>query len=138
QRARHDDESISWQHTFSPQTLLDVAYFRNFFRSQLVGSEFDTPLTAGQNRHHTRQGLSASLTHSTHGHTIKSGVELARVSIEEFFGFAVTDPAAAQEAGISEEAMAFTPESPFLFSGDATRGTEALYLQDDFSPLHNL
>ena len=26
-----------------------MAYFRNFFRSELIGSPFDTPLTANQN-----------------------------------------------------------------------------------------
>jgi len=138
QQSRHDHESVSWQHTFSPQTLLDVSYFRNYFRSTLFGSEFDTPLTASQNRHHTRQGVSASVNHITHGHTIKAGIEVARVAIGEFFGFAVTDPEAAEEAGISEEAMAFTPDNPFLFSNHVSRGTEAFYVQDDFSPLRNL
>ena len=56
QEVRHDHESISWQHNWSPNTLSDVAYFRNFFRSQLLGSPYDTPLTASQNRHQTRQG----------------------------------------------------------------------------------
>ena len=59
----------------SPNTLSDVAYFRNFFRSELIGSPLDTPLTANQNRHQSRQGMLASVTHATHGHTIKAGVQ---------------------------------------------------------------
>ncbi|HSS97254.1 MAG TPA: TonB-dependent receptor, partial [Terriglobales bacterium] len=59
QQVRHDHESLSWQHTFSPNTLFDVGYFRNFFRASLLPSEFDTPITAEQNRHQTRQGAHA-------------------------------------------------------------------------------
>jgi len=138
QEVRHDQESIFWQHSWSPNTLGDVAYFRNFFRSELISSPFDTPLTASQNRHQTRQGMLASLTHATHGHTIKAGTEISRVSIAEFFGFAITDPEAAEEAGISEAAMAFTPDNPFAFSHHVGRWTQAVYAQDDFSLFRNL
>jgi outer membrane receptor protein involved in Fe transport len=138
QEVRHDQESISWQHAWSPNTLTDVAYFRNFFRSSLIPSLFDIPLTADQNRHQTRQGVAASLTHVTHGHMIKAGIEAARVSIGETFGFAVTNPDAAEEAGISDEAMAFTPGNPFRFFDHVTRGTQGVYAQDDFSSVPNL
>jgi len=138
QEVRHDHQSVSWQHSWSPNTLSDVAYFRNFFRSELIGSPFDTPLTATQNRHQTRQGMLASLTHATHGHTIKAGVETSRVSINEFFGFAVTDPEVAEEAGLSNAALEFRTDNPFAFSNHVTRWTQALYAQDDFSPFRNL
>jgi outer membrane receptor protein involved in Fe transport len=138
QEVRHDHESISWQHSWSPNTLSDVAYFRNFFRSKLIGSPFDTPLTASQNRHQTRQGAMASLTHATHGHTLKGGVEVSRVSIAELLGFAVTDSNAAEEVGISEAAMEFTAANPFAFFDHVTRWTQAGYAQDDFSPFSNL
>lgn len=138
QEVRHDHESISWQHSWSPNTLSDVAYFRNFFRSELIGSPLDTPLTANQNRHQSRQGMLASVTHATHGHTIKAGVQASRASIAESFGFAVTDPEAAEEAGISDAAMEFTPDNPFQFANHVTRWTQAVYAQDDFSPFRNL
>ena len=80
----------------------------------------------------------ASVTHATHGHTIKAGVETSRVSIAESFGFAVTDPEAAEEAGISDAAMEFTPDNPFQFANHVTRWTQAVYAQDDFSPFRNL
>ena len=86
QEVRHDHESIAWQHNWSANTLSDVAYFRNFFHPELNGSPFDTPLTANQNRHQTRQGVVASLTHITHGHTIKAGVETSRVRSLSFLG----------------------------------------------------
>jgi outer membrane receptor protein involved in Fe transport len=137
QGVRHNHESIFWQHIWSPETVSHVAYFRNFFRSSLLPSAFDTPLTAGQNRHQTRQGVLASVTHSRHGHNIKGGVELSRVSVAELFSFAVTDPDAAERAGISDEAQVFTLDSPFEFADRVTRWTEAVYLQDDFSPFRN-
>lgn len=138
QEVRHDHESVSWQHTLSPTTLFDIAYFRNFFHSTLLPSEFDTPITAEQNRHQTRQGVIANLSHSAHTHNIKAGFEVARVSISEFFGFAVTDEDAADEAGISEPAQDFTPDNPFLFNDHVSRGTQGVYAQDDFSLIRNL
>ena len=134
QEVHHDHESLAWQHNWSANTLSDVAYFRNFFRSELNGSPFDTPLTANQNRHQTRQGVVASLTHITHGHTIKAGVEISRVSISEVLGFAVTDPDAAEEAEISDAAINFTPENPFLFSAHVGRGTRRNICGRSFSP----
>ena len=138
QQLRHDQESVSWQHTWSPRTVSDIAYSHDFFRSKLMGSALDTPLTANQNRHHRRQSITASLSHARHGHTLKMGVQGARVSVGELFGFAITDPNAAMESGISEAALAFTPGNPFLFTGHTTRGAEASYVQDDFSALPNL
>ncbi|HEY7097415.1 MAG TPA: TonB-dependent receptor [Terriglobales bacterium] len=138
QEVGHNRQSISWQHTWSPNTLSDVAYFRNYFKSELSPSALDTPITAEQDRHHTRQGVLASFTHLAGGHSLKFGVSAAFVSISESFGFAITDPEAAEEAGISEAAMVFTPQNPFRFSDEVTRGTQALYAQDDFSPLRNL
>lgn len=138
QEVRHDQESIRWQHTWLSNMLSDVSYFRNYFRSELFPSVFDTPITAEQNRHHTRQGVLASVTHATHGHTLKFGVEAARVSINEAFGFAITDPGAADEAGISATALVFTRSNPFQFSCAAHRGTQAVYAQDDFSLFRNL
>ncbi len=138
QEVRHDSQSISWQHTLSPNTLFDVAYSRSYFLSKLLGSSFDTPIVADQNRHHARQEAQGSLSHAGHGNTIKAGLEVSRVSIAEFFGFAVTDAEAADEAGISVAAMNFTPSNPFSYSDHSARGTQGVYVQDDFSPLRNL
>ena len=138
QHTGHNQQSISWERTWSANTLTDVAYFRNFFQAQLQGSANDTPVTADQDRSHTRQGFLASVSHVSHGHTIKAGVEVSRVAISERFSFAVTDPDAAKEADISDAAMAFTPATPFQFFQAVSRGTEAAYVQDDFSPFRNL
>jgi hypothetical protein len=138
QEVRHDQESLSWEHTWPPSTLTSLSYYRSHFLSKLNPSQFDIPVTASQDRHHTRQGVLGSVSHITHGNSFKVGVEISRVAIDEFFSFAVTDPDAADEAGISDPAMAFTPGNPFLFAQNVSRGTEAFYGQDDFSPFKNL
>ncbi len=138
QKVRHDQQSVSWQHVWTAATITDFSYYRSHFQSQLNPSEFDTPVTAQQDRHHTRQGFLGSISHTTHGHSLKAGVEMARVSIHELFSFAVTDPDAADVAGISDPAMKFTPDNPFRFAQHVSRGTEAVYAQDDFSPFKNV
>ncbi len=138
QEVRHDHESVAWQRVWSPRTLTDLALYRSHFQSQLLPSEFDTPITAGQKRHHTRQGIIGSISHSSGSHSLKAGIEASRVSINELFSFAVTDAEAAEEADISDPAMEFTRDNPFLFTQHISRGTEAVYAQDDFSPFKNL
>jgi hypothetical protein len=138
QEVRHDQESLSWEHTWPPSTLTSLSYYRSHFLSKLNPSQFDIPVTASQDRHHTRQGVLGSVSHITHGNSFKVGVEISRVAIDEFFSFAITDRDAADEAGISDPAMAFTPGNPFLFAQHVSRGTEAFYGQDDFSPFKNL
>src|SRR5262249_28199055 len=104
---------------------------------ELFGSEHDTPLFAEQNRRHTRTGVLASTSYVSGKHTIKGGVELTWVAPNERFTFAVTDPEAAQEHDISDAALAFDKEHPFVFSGKATRNQASCYLQDDFSVTNN-
>jgi outer membrane receptor protein involved in Fe transport len=135
---RDNHQSLSWQHTWSANTLTNFAWHRQYYQAALLPSPQDTPLFAAQNRHHARQGGIASLTHVTHGHTIKLGVEGSRVSVGEFFTFGVTNSAAAAEAQLTPAAMAFAPANPFLFQKRVTRGSASVYAQDDFSPLINL
>lgn len=138
QELRDNQQSLSWQHTWSANTLTNFAWYRHYYQAKLLRSPQDTPLFAAQNRHHVRQGGIASLTHLIHGHTIKLGAEASRISVEEFFSFGVTNPVAAAEAQVTPAAMAFTPGNPFLFRGRVTRGSASAYVQDDFALLSNL
>jgi TonB dependent receptor/Carboxypeptidase regulatory-like domain/TonB-dependent Receptor Plug Domain len=135
---RDNRQSIAWQHTWSPTTLSNVAYFRQSYGGQLFPSPFDVPLLARQDRHHVRQGVLASTTHILRGHTLKAGLQGSLVSVREFFSFAVTNQQTAQEADLSPQAIAFTPGNPFLFAARARRGGASAYIQDDFSPIRNL
>jgi hypothetical protein len=138
QELRDNSQSISWQHTWSPSTVSNIAYFRRFYESRLLGSEFDTPIFAAQDRRHVRQGILASVTHVYRRHTVKAGVETTRVTPREFFTFSITDQEVAEDEGISEAARAFTRDHPFVFHDRRVRGQASWYVQDVFSPLENL
>jgi hypothetical protein len=135
---RDNSESIRWQRVWSPETVTDLAYFRQSYEASLTGSTFDTPLFANQDRRNVRQGIIASLTRLYRGQTVKAGFEASRVSLKEFFTFAITDRDEALERDISEAALAFDLTNPFLFRDGKTRGQISFYLQDAFSPLKNL
>jgi hypothetical protein len=138
QELRDNRESIRWQRVWSPVTVTDLAFYRQATTSKLFGSGFDTPLFASQDRGNSRLGLVGSVTREQKGHTLKAGFEVARVSLREFFTFAVTDPDEAEEAHISDAALEFDLDNPFVFSDRKTRGQFSGYFQDTFSPLRNL
>lgn len=138
QELRDDSVSLNWQHLWSADVLSNLAYFRRFYRSELFGSGFDTPLFAMQDRHHVRQGLLGSVSLSYHGHTIKAGAEADLISLQEFFTFLITDPQAAVRLGVSPAALAFTAQNPFVFFDRKQRGQVSWYVQDSFSLIKNL
>ena len=138
QELRDNAQSISWQRLWSPSTVSNVAYFRRDYRARLFGSERDTPIFAEQDRRHARHGFIASVTHALRHHTIKAGVEASRVSPREFFTFAITDAEEAEEEGISQSALKFDLDDPFVFRDRRTGANVSWHAQDVFSPLKNL
>ncbi|HEY6332500.1 MAG TPA: TonB-dependent receptor [Blastocatellia bacterium] len=138
QHLRDNSQSVMWQHTWSPETVSNVAFYRTYFQAELLPSPFDIPLMASQNRKDPRLGLLASVTHFFRGHTLKAGAEGDRLSPNEFFEFAVTNVAAANVAEISRPALAFTVQHPFIFQDRTVRGRAAAYVQDAFQPLAHL
>lgn len=138
QELRDYSLTTSWQHVWSARTVINAALFHRRHQSQLFGSEHDIPLFAAQDRAHTRTGLIASLTHQRGRHTFKTGLEAARIAPRELFTFFVTDEAAAADREVSEEALEFTAENPFIFRDSVVRHQTSLYVQDAFSPLNNL
>lgn len=135
---RDNSQSVSWQHIWSAHTVTNLAGFRRFYQSRLLGSKFDTPITASQDRKHSRLGFITSLTKAWRGHTIKLGAEASRVTPDETFRFAVTDAEEAEEAEISDAAREFNLDSPFVFREKAIARQVSAYAQDSFSPLRNL
>jgi outer membrane receptor protein involved in Fe transport len=138
QELRDNSQSVRWQRVWSPTTVSDVAFYRQSYVARLIGSEFDTPLFAAQDRGNTRLGMVAGVTHSFGRHTIKVGMEASRVSLREFFTFAVTDEDEAEEHEISDAALEFDLDDPFVFNGRVTRANFGAYLQDTFTPFKNL
>lgn len=138
QELRDNSQSVRWQRVWSPTTVTDLAFYRQSYVAKLIGSSFDTPLFAAQERRNVRAGVIAGLTHSHSGHTFKVGLEASRVSLREFFTFAITDEEEAEENGISDAALEFDPAHPFVFSDRTVRSQFAAYIQDTFSPIKNL
>jgi hypothetical protein len=138
QELRNNYQSVMWQHTWSAETVSNVSYFRRYYDAGLIGSQFDTPLLAKQDRKNTRQGIIASLSRYYRGHTLKAGGQAERITPREFFEFAITDPIAAAEADISAPAMQFDSLHPFVFTDRKTRGSASWFVQDAFSPFKDL
>jgi hypothetical protein len=138
QELRDNSQTISWQRVWSPSSVSNVAYFRRDYRARLFGGEHDTPIFSEQDRRHVRQGFIASLTRAHRQHTIKSGVEFSRVTPREFFTFAITDEEEAEENEISDAALKFNLDNPFVFRDRRTGANFSWYAQDVFSPVKNL
>ena len=138
QELRDNAQSVSWQRFWSAATVSNVALFRRDYRAKLFGSEHDTPIFAEQDRGHTRLGFIASLTRAQSKHTLKVGVEASRVAPREFFTFAITDREEAEEFEISEAALKFDLDNPFVFRERRTGLNTSAYVQDVFSPSRNL
>ncbi|MFN7944081.1 MAG: TonB-dependent receptor [Blastocatellia bacterium] len=138
QHLRDGSMAASWQHLFSASTVANLAFFYRRHQSRLFGSEHDLPLFAAQDRAHTRTGLIASLTRQWRSHTFKTGLEISRVAPREFFTFHITDEHVAEDRDISEAALHFDADHPFIFRDARVRGQYSGYVQDAFSPLRNL
>ncbi|HKQ74669.1 MAG TPA: TonB-dependent receptor [Blastocatellia bacterium] len=138
QELRDNSLSASWQRLFSDRTVGNFAIFHRRHQSKLFGSENDFPIFAEQDRAHTRAGFIASLTHQRGGHTIKTGIEASRVAPREFFTFYITDEDEAEEREVSDEALEFDEDDPFVFRDRRARGQVSFYAQDQFSPARNL
>ncbi|HEX4945739.1 MAG TPA: TonB-dependent receptor [Blastocatellia bacterium] len=138
QRLRDNSQAISWQRVWSANTVTNLAYFHRTHESILRTNENAMPLFAEQDRQHTRNGFVASLSHTRGGHNFKTGFEMQRVSPREYFKFYVTDEEEAEEREVSDKAIAFDEDDPFIFRDRATRHQVSAYVQDAFSPAKNL
>jgi TonB dependent receptor/Carboxypeptidase regulatory-like domain len=130
QRVGQAAATVSWQRGWSSATVSHVAGYARRGRVQLDPSDADTPLTAEADRRLTRVGALAAATHQAGRHVVKAGGEVQSLRLEERFGFAVTDEDGAEEAGLSEAALAFDLDSPFRFEGRDRPSLFSVYVQD--------
>ena len=128
----------SWQRRWSSGTVSQLAMHGRFTEADLTPSEGDTPLSSQADRSQDRFGLLGSVTQQRGRHVLKGGFEVSRVSLRESFGFYVTDPEEAEEAGLGESAIAFTRDDPFAFQGSLASTQVALHAQDTWRPLSHL
>ena len=130
QRLAQGALTASWQRGWSGSTVSQLAGYVRRNRSRLDPSGLDTPLTARADCRLTRVGALAAVTHHAGRHVLKAGTEIQQLRLAEDFGFAVTDDEAAEEAGLSEAALAFGPDNPFRFDGQARPVLFSAYVQD--------
>ena len=134
QELRDDHQSVIWQRTASPNTVTDIGWYRHAFVAELFPSEGDTPISANQDRRHTRHGVLVNVTHAVGAeHVLKAGIDYQHITPRELFSFFITDEDGAEDAGISKEALAFDRNNPFMFEDAASRDQFSLYFQDTFS-----
>jgi outer membrane receptor for ferrienterochelin and colicin len=132
QRLSQSFLDLSWQRAWSDVTVTQVAAYHRRSGSALEGSDFDTPLSATADRSLTRSGGMAVLTHQRGAHLLKAGTELQRLSLDEAFGFVVTDDEEGAEAGLSAAALAHGPDHPFAFAGRASPDLWSVFVQDSW------
>lgn len=132
QRLGQGAMSVSWQRSWSPQLVSQVAGYVRHQSSRLEPSLFDTPITADADRSLTRAGLIAGVTQQIASHLLKGGIEVQTLRLDERFVFAVTDSEEGEEAGISGPALEFTPDNPFRFSDRARPTLVSAYVQDSW------
>lgn len=131
QRQELDDnhQSLVWQRSWSATTVTDIGLYRHAFAAKLLPSENDTPISATQDRQHTRQGVLVNATHLAGKHLVKFGGDFQRVSPREYFAFVVTDNDDDDDDGDND---------PFLFEGQASRNQGSAYVQDTFTVAERL
>lgn len=132
QRVSNGSLTLSWQRIWSASTVSQLAAYRRSTSVALDPSLLDTPITTDADRTLTRTGALASVAHQRGRHLLKAGVEVQRLTLDERFGFAVTDDDAAEEAGLSDAAIAFDADDPFRFAARATPSLLSMYLQDSW------
>ena len=133
QELSNNHQSVTWQKIWSPYTVSDIGGYHRYFRSELLSSPNDTPLSATQLRKHSRTGILLNLIHFVKGHTLKAGTEAQRAAPHEKFSFFITDKTLAEKTSISPMAMLFDQNNPFSFRDSAIRWQGSAYIQDTFS-----
>jgi hypothetical protein len=133
-------QSLSWQHTFSPNTASYLAVFQRYNSARLRSNTLATPVFAEQSRHNSSYGVLGSLTYHRGHNTIKTGFEVTRFPVTESFTFAITDLEALleKEPDLTEEAQEFTLSHPFFFRDHQTGTEGSFYFQDHINPTANL
>jgi outer membrane receptor protein involved in Fe transport len=124
--------TASWQRTWSAATVTQAAVYHRRSDARLDASPLDTPITTDADRSLTRTGALAAVTHQAGRHLFKAGGEIQTLDLSETFGFAVTDEDDAEEAGLSEAALAFDLDNPFSFAGRARPTLASAYVQDSW------
>ena len=132
QRLAQNSQSLSWQRSWSNNTVSQISVYRRSVGTTLLGSQNDIPVTVNSERSHRRVGVIANITHQQGSHTFKIGFETARLAIFENFIFGITDLSDTSEIDISESAKQFTIARPFYFQDRNVSKHLSIYAQNIF------
>lgn len=121
-RLRSQTSILSWQHTFSPTTLLSTSLYERTLEDRLAPTTDPvTPYGDGW-RQSLAVGVKSDLTYSHGRHIVKAGVDLTRLRLREYFNF-------------DSREVPLPPEDPppFTFRSAILGGQASLYAQDHVS-----
>ena len=138
QRLAQSSQSLSWQRSWSSNTVSQISVYRRNVESTLLGSQYDIPVTVNSERSHSRAGIIANVTRQQGSHTFKVGFETARLEIFENFIFGITDLSDTSEIDISESAEQFTIARPFHFQDRDVHKHSSIYAQNTFRASNQL
>jgi outer membrane receptor protein involved in Fe transport len=132
QRTRQLLFSAGWQQARSERTVWQISAYARHGEGALIGSRFDTPITAASERTDNRYGALWSVNHQRNRHTFKAGGEASWLLLAERFTFAVTDAEEAEEAELSDGAIAHGIDNPFAFADRRRPWMFSFYAQDAY------
>lgn len=138
QRVQNSWQTVSWQQSWSANTVSQLAGYHRRGSSVLAGSPNDVPLFTHADRTLRRVGVLGSVTHHRGRHLVKAGAEASRLALQEHFLFAVTNAAEAEDADLSDRVLEHTRENPFLFRDAARPTLFSVYLQDSIRVANRL
>ncbi|MFQ5723248.1 MAG: TonB-dependent receptor domain-containing protein [Terriglobia bacterium] len=154
-RIRTQTAILTWQHIFSPYSLLSTSVYERNVSDRLLGTTDPVTPFAEGSRSTLTTGIKTDFTWARHGHTVKTGLDLSLFRLRESFRFDVREEEEEEEEPTAVAPLAHLPRGgrPFPFSftsaglpeeleqffvrGRDLGGQISLYVQDRFSPFRN-
>ena len=142
QRLRDNAQNVSFQHIFSPSSVIQLSFFHRQSNSKLISNPTSIPVVASQDRTLQNYGGIAALSLTRGSHNIKVGGQFTVTPIDEHFSFYPTVPfpdLEDEEGNIHPNPVNnFGLNNPFVFNGSKTGDTVSGYVQDRFTVFKNL
>jgi outer membrane receptor protein involved in Fe transport len=128
---RDDYAALSWSHTFNAGMIAEVSLFRRSSAARLFDPFVTgTPFFLTQNRRQRSEGFRANLSREWKRHSLKTGIELRHVPLNEGFTLAVTDPEEIAAENPDAKVLAYTVDNPFVFRAQRTGLLSSAFVQD--------
>lgn len=141
QKLRDNSLNLTFQHIFSPNTVMQFSLFNRKSHARLSSNPNATPVVAFQDRTLRNYGGLGSLSLTRGDHNIKFGGQVTVTPLKEDFSFYPTAvfEDIVDDAGnvFSNPVNNFNAAQPFLFAGQKTGRTLSAYVQDRFAAFKN-